>query len=293
LCFDRLLSAFRLWLSQDQYHVLFDSYRDNLCGKSFQSRLCLPMPINAVYTWVNGTHVALLKDSEVVQQRRNLKHLGKNASETTEEPKVRAKAECLLSHCIVAPMLALEPPLPANATLQDLPPLSPALAAAEELLQLCKPVHPSTAASVLILNSQVDTEKAYTDAFKEDKKLSVSRCYFTTEREAPGLIRMQTLAYLSGFPGSFKETEQLRAKLPSFVTNKMKQVNANQTSHSRDSMLAIWVHFTDLRDEQPSTLTFTPRDNFRVFNQPTMHVFGMWEETGVPGENPLFMYTAP
>ncbi|XP_061622644.1 protein GUCD1 isoform X1 [Phyllopteryx taeniolatus] len=25
---------------------------------------------------------------------------------------------------------------------------------------------------------------------------------------------------------------------------------------------------------------------FRVFNQPTVHVFGMWEETGVPGENP-------
>lgn len=47
----------------------------------------------------------------------------------------------------------------------------------------------------------------------------------TTDKEAPGLIRMQTLAYMSGFPTSFKETEQLRVKLPSFITNKIKQVN--------------------------------------------------------------------
>lgn len=35
---------------------------------------------------------------------------------------------------------------------------------------------------------------------------------------------MQALAYLSGFPASFKETEQLRVKLPSVITNKIKQV---------------------------------------------------------------------
>lgn len=35
---------------------------------------------------------------------------------------------------------------------------------------------------------------------------------------------MQSLAYLSGFPASFKETEQLRVKLPSVVTGKIKQV---------------------------------------------------------------------
>lgn len=51
----------------------------------------------------------------------------------------------------------------------------------------------------------------------------------TTDKEAPGLIRMQSLAYLSGFPSSFKETEQLRVKLPSVITNKIKQVR--QPSH--------------------------------------------------------------
>lgn len=107
-------------------------------------------------------------------------------------------------------------------------------------------------------------DKAYTDVSREDQKFSASRCYLvslyylkeiafndrstslniiggfngtvkcacvlqTTDKEAPGLIRMQSLAYLSGFPSSFKETEQLRVKLPSVITNKIKQVR--QPSH--------------------------------------------------------------
>lgn len=47
----------------------------------------------------------------------------------------------------------------------------------------------------------------------------------TTDKEAPGLVHMQSLAYLSGFPASFKETEQLKVKLPSAITSKIKQVN--------------------------------------------------------------------
>lgn len=54
--------------SRDQYHVLFDSYRDNIAGKSFQNRLCLPMPIDVVYTWVNGTDLELLKELQQVRE---------------------------------------------------------------------------------------------------------------------------------------------------------------------------------------------------------------------------------
>lgn len=38
------------------------SYEDNILHKSFQDRLCLPLPIDVVYTWVNGTDLRLLKD---------------------------------------------------------------------------------------------------------------------------------------------------------------------------------------------------------------------------------------
>lgn len=69
------------------------------------------------------------------------------------------KPECLLSHCIMAPMLALDPALPANVTLKELPTLSPSFSAAKELLLMSKPFHPSTTASVVVFHLQADGKK--------------------------------------------------------------------------------------------------------------------------------------
>ncbi|XP_015673724.1 N-acetylglucosamine-1-phosphotransferase subunits alpha/beta [Protobothrops mucrosquamatus] len=77
--------------SRDQYHVLFDSYRDNVAGKSFQNRLCLPMPIDVVYTWVNGTDVELMRELQQVrkqmeeEQKAIREFLGKNVTEPTKK----------------------------------------------------------------------------------------------------------------------------------------------------------------------------------------------------------------
>lgn len=270
LCFGGLVlmivSAFQFgevvveW-SRDQYHVMFDSYRDNVGGKSFQSRLCLPMPIDVVYTWVNGTDMALLKELKEVkeqmkeEQKARRERLGKNASETTEVPKDSVKPECLLSHCIVAPMLALDPALPANVSLKELPTLAPSLIAAKELLLMSKPSHPSTTASVVVFHSQADADKAYTDVSKEEHKFSVSRCYLTADKEAPGLIRMQSLAYLIGFPASLKETEQLRVKLPSVILNKVKQLELYSEASIALLHLKTPQDFTDLAQQAKKNLT--------------------------------------
>ena len=42
------------------------------------------------------------------------------------------------------------------------------------------------------------------------------------------------------------------------------------------------------RDRQPFTLTVTPMVNleYPISLVPILHVFGLWEEAGVPGENP-------
>lgn len=56
-------------------------------------------------------------------------------------------------------MLALEPALPANVTLKELPSLFPSLSTAKELLLMNKPFHPSTAASVVVFQSQADGKK--------------------------------------------------------------------------------------------------------------------------------------
>ncbi|CAI9566853.1 unnamed protein product, partial [Staurois parvus] len=77
--------------SRDQYHVLFDTYRDNIAGKSFQNRLCLPMPIDVVYTWVNGSDPELVKQlrdvrEQMEEEQRALRDLlGSNRTEPTRK----------------------------------------------------------------------------------------------------------------------------------------------------------------------------------------------------------------
>ncbi|XP_038131478.1 N-acetylglucosamine-1-phosphotransferase subunits alpha/beta [Cyprinodon tularosa] len=275
LCFGGLVlmivSAFQFgevvveW-SRDQYHVLFDSYRDNVGGKSFQSRLCLPMPIDVVYTWVNGTDVALLKELKAVkeqleeEQKALREHLGKNTTDTTEVPKDSDRPECLLSHCIVAPMLALDPALPANLTVRELPEVSASLSAAKELLIVSKPFHQPVSVSIVVFHSQAEADKAFADLSRETHPFSVSRCYLTTDKEAPGLIHMQALAYLSGFPSSIKDTEQMRVKLPSAITSKIKQFELYSEASIALLHLKTQQDFADLSQQAKKNLTLDGKE---------------------------------
>ncbi|NWV23957.1 GNPTA phosphotransferase, partial [Origma solitaria] len=212
--------------SRDQYHVMFDSYRDNVAGKSFQNRLCLPMPIDVVYTWVNGTDVELIKELQQVREQMEEEQkimreiLGKNGTEPTK--KSEKQLECLLTHCIKVPMLVLDPALPANVTLKDLPSIHPALQAANNMFFVAKPKNPSTNVTVIVFDSPKDVEAAHSGMLKDNSKQIVWRAYLTTDKEVPGLVLMQDLAFLSGFPATFKETNQLRTKLPESLASKVK-----------------------------------------------------------------------
>uniref|UniRef100_A0A8C0URF9 N-acetylglucosamine-1-phosphotransferase subunits alpha/beta n=1 Tax=Cyanistes caeruleus TaxID=156563 RepID=A0A8C0URF9_CYACU len=205
---------------------MFDSYRDNVAGKSFQNRLCLPMPIDVVYTWVNGTDVELIKELQQVREQMEEEQkimreiLGKNATEPTK--KSEKQLECLLTHCIKVPMLVLDPALPANVTLKDLLSIHPALQAANNMFFVAKPKNPSTNVTVIVFDSPKDVEAAHSGMLKDNSKHIVWRGYLTTDKEVPGLVLMQDLAFLSGFPATFKETNQLRTKLPESLASKVK-----------------------------------------------------------------------
>ncbi|NXP97329.1 GNPTA phosphotransferase, partial [Vidua macroura] len=146
--------------------------------------------------------------------------LGKNATEPTK--KSEKQLECLLTHCIKVPMLVLDPALPANVTLKDLPSIHPALQAATNMFFVAKPKNPSTNVTVIVFDSHKDVEAAHSGMLKDNSKQIVWRGYLTTDKEVPGLVLMQDLAFLSGFPATFKETNQLRTKLPESLASKVK-----------------------------------------------------------------------
>ncbi|XP_076862908.1 N-acetylglucosamine-1-phosphotransferase subunits alpha/beta isoform X2 [Brachyhypopomus gauderio] len=222
------------------------------------------MPIDVVYTWVNGTDGDLLKDLRNVrqqleeEQRQLREKLGKNASDTTEAP--RARPECLLSHCIMAPALVLDPAVPTNITVKELPSLSSALSSAKQLLQVPKPLQPTTSVSVLLFHSQSEADTAHSDVLKDISGHSVSRAYLTTDKEAPGLVRIQTLAFLSGFSASFKGTEQLRVKLPSALTSRTKQLQLYSEASIALLHLNTPQDFTDLLQQAKKNLTLDGKE---------------------------------
>uniref|UniRef100_A0A8C8BEM1 N-acetylglucosamine-1-phosphotransferase subunits alpha/beta n=1 Tax=Otus sunia TaxID=257818 RepID=A0A8C8BEM1_9STRI len=132
----------------------------------------------------------------------NREILGKNATEPTK--KSEKQLECLLTHCIKVPMLVLDPALPTNVTLKDLLSIHPALQAANNMFFVAKPKNPSTNVTVIVFESPKDGKNLFS-------------LYFC-------LVLMQDLAFLSGFPATFKETNQLRTKLPESLASKVKLV---------------------------------------------------------------------
>ncbi|XP_072123501.1 N-acetylglucosamine-1-phosphotransferase subunits alpha/beta isoform X2 [Mobula birostris] len=235
LCFGgivlMIVSAFQfgevfLEWSRDQYHVMFDSYRDNVAGKSFQNRLCLPMPIDVVYTWVNGTDPGLLKElQELREQMKKDQHkLRESLGNVTEATiKSEKQPECLLSHCVKGPMIVLDPSLPANITVKELPSIFPHFRAVKHLFQIPKLKSPSSNITVVMFDNQKEVDDALSTTQNQNDKQLAWRGYLTTDKDSPGSILMQNLAFLSGFPASCKEEEQIRAKLPPFIAGKMKQ----------------------------------------------------------------------
>ncbi|GFO26808.1 N-acetylglucosamine-1-phosphotransferase subunits alpha/beta [Plakobranchus ocellatus] len=67
------ISAFHFgeaWLewSQDKYEAVFHSFSDNLAEKNFRDRLSAALPIDVVYTWVNGSDPEMLHQLEMVKR---------------------------------------------------------------------------------------------------------------------------------------------------------------------------------------------------------------------------------
>ncbi|XP_015277573.1 PREDICTED: N-acetylglucosamine-1-phosphotransferase subunits alpha/beta-like, partial [Gekko japonicus] len=148
--------------------------------------------------------------------------LGKNTTEPTK--KSEKHLECLLTHCIKVPMLVLDPALPSNVTVKDLSSVYPLLRSASNIFSVAKPKNPSINVTVVVFDSPKEAEDAHSGMLKESSKQATWRGYLTTDKEVPGLVLMQDLAFLKGFPPTFKETNQLKAKLPENLSSKIKML---------------------------------------------------------------------
>ena len=61
-----ILTNLQVWIewSKEKYEAVFHSFNDNILGISFQKKLCQHVPIDVVYTWVNGSDPVFLQNLE-------------------------------------------------------------------------------------------------------------------------------------------------------------------------------------------------------------------------------------
>lgn len=96
------LSFGEAWLqwSSDKYAAIFNSFSDNLAGRSLQKRLCQHVPIDVVYTWVNGSDPLLQDGLKHVKER-----LRKHSSP-------RSFTKCTYENCVPSHFFTTDHQLP-------------------------------------------------------------------------------------------------------------------------------------------------------------------------------------
>ena len=104
------LSFGEAWMqwSQDKYAAIFNSFSDNLAGKSMQSRLCQHVPIDVVYTWVNGSD-PLFQDG--------LKHVKEKLQAQADKMHYVKAVKCPLENCVPSHYFSTDGLLPIQTKL--------------------------------------------------------------------------------------------------------------------------------------------------------------------------------
>lgn len=77
--------------SIEQYEAQFSVYRDNIGGVSFEKHFTTELPVDVVYTWVNGTDPDLVREltqlqREMARQQRKMEGNGSNSTEASGPP---------------------------------------------------------------------------------------------------------------------------------------------------------------------------------------------------------------
>ncbi|KAJ8299664.1 hypothetical protein KUTeg_023724 [Tegillarca granosa] len=187
--------------SHEKYAVVFNSYSDNLAGRSFRERLCLPVPIDIVYTWVNGTDPLLLN------QLRNFKRSMESELNVSREEK------CVFPNCLATNMVILDPVLPPDMTLTKLSDEYPVFSKATSMKEISSHLDDSIKYTVIYFSDENEVKEAMsTNLMINQFNTTVKRGFITSDWTVHNSILMSEIIMMSGFPYKLSE-EDIKQKL--------------------------------------------------------------------------------
>jgi len=191
--------------SAEKYAAVVNSFSDNVVGQSFRGRLCLPIPIDVVYTWVNGSDPRLLK--ELQHYKDTMLYDKKTRKDTTDT------SVCKYDNCVFANGIVVEPPVPSKITLKHLGLLYPSFKNAERLIKTTDPITGRNVSLVLFKSQEVAEASVKQTVIIQHKTADMHKLFYTTEKSLRNTVLVGNIAIMIGFPDAL-DNEQLMEAFP-------------------------------------------------------------------------------
>lgn len=227
--------------SNEKYAQVFNSYSDNIAGKSYRERLCSPLPIDVVYTWVNGT------DPKLLNQLRTLK------LNIEEELNITSDAKCVFTNCLGTNMVILDPVLPKEMTLLKLSMTYKVFTKAETMFTVTMDTDANANYTVVLFPDDTNiTEVLGQPLMIHGLNTTIRRGFITTDWTVHISVMLKDMIIMAGFPPQYTEQE-LKEKLP----EKLSKGITKFTIHSDEGLAVIHTNDKDSFDGLVNIENFT------------------------------------
>ncbi|XP_052801171.1 N-acetylglucosamine-1-phosphotransferase subunits alpha/beta-like isoform X2 [Mya arenaria] len=187
--------------STEKYASVFNSFSDNLAGKSYRERLCLPVPIDVVYTWVNGT------DSLLIRRLQRVKLDMQDQLNSSREIK------CVFSNCVRNNMVVLSPAVEDTITLTLLGVMTPGFQKAKNMFKVTSPIDLKNYTVVVFSDTGQASALVNSTLVIRGQNASIIQGHVTSDSKLQNVIELRDQILMSGFPHTLS-TEELMQKLP-------------------------------------------------------------------------------
>lgn len=246
-----------------QYSLQYNIYHNNVGGKSYQERLCLPIPIDVVYTWVNGSDPKLIRqlyqlkkdferyESNSTRSYNSGEHKNYTAFKDTRRRykkglrsqtghRVDLDVKCMYSNCVKSRIAVVVNSFKEkHLTLKEIQNLHPSYKFISRVVN-------STSRGVkkdhIILMYFPNTENMHNALLEkikiQQKTLEVFLGYFTTDSSLDNSIESKNEIIVTGFQ-KYTDLAELHKELQKTFGRKISDITYDPKKH-----IAI-VYFTD------------------------------------------------
>ncbi|XP_064599893.1 N-acetylglucosamine-1-phosphotransferase subunits alpha/beta-like [Liolophura sinensis] len=197
--------------SRDKYAAVFNSFSENIAGRSFQNRLCLPVPIDVVYTWVNGSDPELL-----MNLKRYKLELEKELNVSKSGPgKKKNEGKCTFSQCVQVRSVVLDPELRGTYTVDTLRSTADAFREAVEMFKVSYPIDNKLNYTVVTFGTDQQVMKVANLSYIviDGQNHTINKAYITSDWTVEHSVLLHDTIIMSGFPHKYTP-QRLKDSIP-------------------------------------------------------------------------------